>query len=73
MSSLITEVAGGRGVALLSRLAERVIGTRLVVRPLQDSTVFQEVGLCRAVKGDVTPAGEKFCDYLRQAAKNVKI
>ncbi len=73
MSSLITEVAGGRGVALLSRLAERVIGSRLTVRPLQDSTVFQEVGLCRAVKGDVTPAGEKFCDYLRQAAKNVKI
>jgi len=73
MSSLVTEVAGGRGIALVSRIAERVIGTRLTFRSIQDTDVFQEVGLCRASKGDVTPAGENFCDYIRQAAKKVKM
>ena len=73
MSSLVTEVVGGRGIALVSRLAERVIGTRLTFRAIQDTDVFQEVGLCRALKGDVTPAGENFCDYVRKAAKKVKV
>jgi len=73
MSSLVTEVAGGRGIALVSRLVERVIGPRLTFRSIQDTAVFQEVGLCRALKGDVTPAGENFCDYVRQAAKKVKL
>ncbi len=72
MSSLVTEVAGGRGIALVSRLAERVIGARLAFRSIQDTEVFQEVGLGRALKGDVTPAGENFCDYVRHAAKKVK-
>jgi DNA-binding transcriptional LysR family regulator len=73
MSSLVTEVIGGRGIALVSRLAERAIGPRLTFRAIQDTDVFQEVGLCRALKGDVTPAGENFCDYIRQAAKKVKM
>lgn len=73
MSSLVTEVAGGRGIALVSQIAERVIGARLTFRAIQDTAVFQEVGLCRSVKGDVTPAGENFCDYVRKAARKVKL
>ena len=73
MSSLITEVAGGRGVAVLARFAERVIGQRLAIRPIRGTEVLQEVGLCRATKGDATPAAEKFCDYVRSAAKKVKL
>jgi hypothetical protein len=45
------------------------IGTRLVMRPLHGTDVEIDVGLCRAVKGDVTPAGEKFCDFVRQSAR----
>jgi DNA-binding transcriptional LysR family regulator len=72
MSSLVTEVAGGRGVAILARFAQKVVGARLAVRALQDCEVFQEVGLCRAIKGDVTPAGEKFCDCVSKATQKVK-
>ena len=71
MSSLVTEVAGGRGVAILARFAVKVVGARLAIRALQNCDVFQEVGLCRASKGDVTPAGEKFCECIRNAAKMV--
>lgn len=67
-SSLITELEGGRGVAILSKVMKSSIGTRLVMRPLHGTQVEIDVGLCRAVKGDVTPAGEKFCDFVRQSA-----
>jgi LysR family transcriptional regulator, benzoate and cis,cis-muconate-responsive activator of ben and cat genes len=73
MSSLITELAGGRGVAILAQFAAKVVGARLAIRPLQGCDIVQEVGLCRALKGDVTSAGEKFCDSIRIAAKKVKV
>lgn len=68
-SSLLTAVESGRGLALLSQVMERIVGSRMKMRPLSGGTVGVEVGLCRAVKGDVTPAGEKFCDYVRKAAR----
>jgi DNA-binding transcriptional LysR family regulator len=71
MSSLITEVEGGRGIAILLKATERIIGPRLKLLPLADSKVSVEVGICRAVKGDVPPAGEKLCDHLRMAAKKM--
>ncbi len=48
---------------------KRVAGKRLVYRPLIGTTdAPPPVGIARATKGDVTPAGEKFCKILRQTS-----
>jgi DNA-binding transcriptional LysR family regulator len=65
-SSLITEVEAGRGLALSSAIFKLVTGTRLLYRPLTGTTEVGSVGIARATKGDVTPAGEKFCGILRK-------
>src|SRR5213596_1592941 len=65
-SSLITEVEAGRGVALSSTIFKLVAGKRLLYRPLTGTTEVASVGIARASKGDVTPAGEKFCEILRK-------
>ena len=69
MSSLITEVEAGHGVALASPIFKLLIGKRLVYRPLTGTTLTASVGIVRATKGDVTPAGEKFCEILRQTSR----
>jgi DNA-binding transcriptional LysR family regulator len=69
MSSLITEVEAGHGVALASPIFKLLIGKRLVYRPLMGTTLTASVGIVRATKGDVTPAGEKFCEILRQTSR----
>lgn len=65
-SSLITEVEAGRGIALAIPIFKLVAGKRLLYRPLTGTTETASVGIARAAKGDVTPAGEKFCEILRQ-------
>jgi DNA-binding transcriptional LysR family regulator len=65
-SSLITEVEAGRGIALASPIFKLVAGKRLLYRPLTGTTEVASVGIVRATKGDVTPAGEKFSEILRQ-------
>jgi len=65
-SSLITEVEAGRGIALSTTIFKLVTGTRLLYRPLTGTTEALSVGIARATKGDVTPAGEKFCELLRK-------
>src|SRR5256885_5580045 len=65
-SSLITEVEAGRGVALATTIFNLVSGKRLLYRPLTGTTEVGSVGIARAIKGDVTPAGEKFCAILRK-------
>jgi DNA-binding transcriptional LysR family regulator len=65
-SSLITEVEAGRGVALSTTIFKLVAGKRLLYRPLTGTTEVVSVGIARAIKGDVTPAGEKFCEILRR-------
>ena len=65
-SSVILEVEAGRGIALVSTILKRVAGKRLLYRPLTGTTEAQSVGIGRATKGDVTPAGEKFCEILRK-------
>ncbi len=65
-SSLITEVEAGHGVALSSTIFKLVAGRRLLYRPLTGTTEVASVGIARAIKGDVTPAGEKFCEILRK-------
>src|SRR6185295_4972382 len=65
-SSLITEVEAGRGIALATPVLKLVTGKRLLYRPLTGTTEVLSVGIARASKGDVTPAGEKFCEILRR-------
>ena len=67
-SSLITEVEAGRGIALATTIFKLVAGKRLIYRPLTGTTEVLSVGIARATKGDVTPAGEKFCEILRRIA-----
>src|SRR3989454_6044824 len=67
-SSLIIEVEAGRGVALSSTIFKLVAGKRLLYRPLTGTTEVASVGIARATKGDVTPAGEKFCEILRRVS-----
>ena len=65
-SSLITEVEGGHGIAVVTTITKLVAGKRLLYRPLTGTTEAQSVGIARATKGDVTPAGERFCEILRK-------
>jgi DNA-binding transcriptional LysR family regulator len=67
-SSLVIEVEAGRGIALASPTFKLVAGKRLLYRPLTGTKEVQAVGIARATKGDVTPAGERFCKILRQAS-----
>ncbi len=67
-SSLITEVEAGRGIALATTLFKLVAGKRLLYRPLTGTTEVGSVGIARTAKGDVTPAGEKFCEILRKTS-----
>jgi len=68
-SSLITAVETGRGIALAIAPFKQVSGKRLLYRPLAGTTEMFSVGIARAKHGDVTPAGEKFCEILRQIAQ----
>ena len=65
-SSMITEVEARRGIAFATGVLRLVAGKRLRYRPLTGTTEVMCVGIARATKGDVTPAGEKFCEILRQ-------
>jgi len=67
-SSLITEVETGRGIAIASPILKHASGKRLLYRPLLGTTEVLSVGIARAQKGDVTPAGEKFCEILRKTS-----
>ena len=64
-SSLVSQVEAGNGVVVATPLFRLVAAKRLLLRPL-DTTEVQSVGIARAAKGDVTPAGEKFCEILRK-------
>ena len=72
-SSLIMEVEAGRGVALVTTVLKLVWGKRLLYRPLTGTTEAQSVGIARATKGDVTPAGEKFCEILRKVSRGLAV
>jgi DNA-binding transcriptional LysR family regulator len=72
-SSLITEVEAGRGIALATPVFKLVAGKRLLYRPLTGTTEVLSVGIARASKGDVTPAGEKFCEILRKTSDGATV
>lgn len=68
-SSVITAIESGRGIALFSPVLKLVAGNRLRYRPVTGITNVVPVGIVRARNGDVTPAGEKLCAFLRKVAK----
>jgi DNA-binding transcriptional LysR family regulator len=67
-TSLITEVEVGPGIAIVSEVFRQLSGDRLIYLPFLDSKETHSVGIGRALKGDITPAGEKFCKALRSVA-----
>jgi DNA-binding transcriptional LysR family regulator len=67
--SLFMEVEAGRAIAVVTTIAKLATGKRLVYRPLAGTTEIQLVGIARATNGDVTPAGERFCEILRQISR----
>jgi DNA-binding transcriptional LysR family regulator len=67
-SSLIAEIESGRGVAIVSKPFQRVAGKRLIYRRIINCPAVHKVGIARKAKGDLTPAGEKFCQSLRKVA-----
>ena len=68
-SSLIMEVEAGHGIAVVTANLKLMGGERLLYRPLTGTTETQFVGIARATKGDVTPAGEKFCEILQKLSR----
>jgi len=68
-SSLLTAIEAGSGIALSTSIFKQVTGKRLVYRPLTGTNEALSVCIARAKNGDITPAGEKFCEILRRVAK----
>ena len=67
-SSLITEVETGRGIAIASPFFKHVSGKRLLYRPLAGVESVVSVGIASTKNGDLTPAGERFCEIVRQVS-----
>lgn len=72
-SSLIADVESGHGVAVVTESFWRITGDRLVLVPLEEVGAAQRVGIARAVHADVTPAAERFCQMLREAASQLPV
>jgi DNA-binding transcriptional LysR family regulator len=71
ITSFILEVEAGRGIALMPTFLRLIAGKRLLYRPLTGTTETMSVGIARPQNGDVTPAGEKFCEILRQTSVQI--
>lgn len=71
-SSLLTAIESGRGIALSTSVFKQMTGKRLAYRPLTGTNEVLSVGIARAKNGDVTPAGEKFCEILRKVATGAR-
>ena len=72
-SSFLLEVEAGHGIAMVIPPFELMMGKRLACRPVTGTDFTVPVGIVRAVKGDVTTAGEQFCEALRKAAGSMQI
>ena len=64
LGEAVAAVESGRGIALSTLVFKQVTGKRLVYRPLTGTNEVLSVGIARAKNGDITPAGEKFCEIL---------
>ena len=67
-TSLFTAIESGRGIGLSTTVIKQVTGKRLVYRPVTGTSELLLLGIARAKNGDITPAGEKFCEMLRKVA-----
>jgi hypothetical protein len=67
-SSQLIAVEAGQGIALCMPIFKLVTGKRLLYRPVTGTTELASIGIARATKGNVTPAGEKFCEILRKTS-----
>jgi DNA-binding transcriptional LysR family regulator len=56
-SSQLIEVEAGHGIALCIPIFKLVTGKRLVYRLVTGTTELASIGIARATKGDLTPAG----------------
>jgi DNA-binding transcriptional LysR family regulator len=72
-SSMITAIEAGRGIMVSIPAFKHISGKRLIYRPLTGISETFSIGIARAKKGDVTPAGEKFCEALRKVAKGLAL
>ena len=72
-SSLLIEVEAGHGIALCLPIFEHVTGKRLLYRPITGTTKMAPIGIARALDGDVTPAGAKFCEILREISNRAPV
>ena len=63
-NSLIIEVEARHGIALCPVAS----GNRLLYRPLTGPAEPLPIGIARATKRDLTPAGEKLCQILRKTS-----
>jgi DNA-binding transcriptional LysR family regulator len=70
-SSVVTAIEAQRGITLTIQVLKLVTGKRLQYRPLTGVTENISIGIARAKNGDLTPAGEKFCELLRKVSKTV--
>jgi hypothetical protein len=57
--------------ALVTTVLKRVAGKRLLYSPLTGTSGTPAIGIARATKVDVTPAGERLCRILRQISEGV--
>ena len=71
-TSMLTELEAGNAIGIVSDLFRRIAGRRLVYRRVSDSNESHSIGIARTKQGDIMPAGEKFCDILRQVAGELR-
>jgi DNA-binding transcriptional LysR family regulator len=69
-ASLRIEVEAAHGIALGMPISNAA-ATRLLYRPITGTTETLSVGIARATKGDMTPAGKKFCEILRNISNGM--
>jgi hypothetical protein len=61
-------VEAGHGIALFAPIYKLAAGKRLLYRRITGTTESLSVGIARAKNGTVTPAGEAFCEILRNVS-----
>jgi len=67
-SSQLIDVEAAHGIALCIPIFKLVTSKRLVYRLVTGTTELVSIGIARATKGDLTPAGDKFCEILRKTS-----
>jgi DNA-binding transcriptional LysR family regulator len=67
-NSLLIKVEAGHGIAVFTPISKLVTGKSLLYRPVTGTTELASIGIARAIKGEVTTVGEKFCEVLRKTS-----